>query len=85
MGPEGAANIVFRKEIMEADDPEAMRLQKIEEYKQKFANPFVAASKGYVDEVIEPSETRSMLLHALSVSNNKSVSMPRKKHGIPPF
>lgn len=85
MGPEGAANIVFRKEIMEAEDPEAMRKQKIEEYKQKFANPFVAAARGYVDQVIEPSETRSMLLHALSVSANKSVSMPAKKHGIPPF
>ncbi|MCF8357267.1 MAG: acyl-CoA carboxylase subunit beta [Prolixibacteraceae bacterium] len=85
MGPEGAANIVFRKEIMEAEDPEAMRKQKIEEYKEKFANPFVAAAQGYIDEVIEPAETRSMLLHALSVAENKSVSMPRKKHGIPPF
>ncbi|HPB05877.1 MAG TPA: carboxyl transferase domain-containing protein, partial [Prolixibacteraceae bacterium] len=85
MGPEGAANIVFRKEIMEAADPEAMRKQKIEEYKEKFANPFVAAAQGYIDEVIEPSETRSILIHALSVSANKSVSMPAKKHGIPPF
>ena len=85
MGPEGAANIVFRKEIAEAEDPEEMRKIKIEEYKEKFANPFVAAAKGYVDQVIEPLETRSMLLHALSVSANKSVSMPQKKHGIPPF
>jgi len=85
MGPEGAANIVFRKEILEAEDPEAMRQQKIEEYKEKFANPFVAAGKGYVDQVIEPAETRSMLLHALSVSANKTVQMPVKKHGIPPF
>jgi acetyl-CoA carboxylase carboxyltransferase component len=85
MGPEGAANIVFRKEIMEAKDPEAMRKQKIEEYKEKFANPFVAAAQGYIDEVIEPDETRSMLLHALSVAENKLVSMPQKKHGIPPF
>ena len=85
MGPEGAANIVFRKEIMEAKDPEAMRQQKIEEYKEKFANPYVAAGKGYVDQVIEPSETRSMLIHALSVSANKLVQMPVKKHGIPPF
>lgn len=85
MGPEGAANIVFRKEIQEAEDPDAMRKQKIEEYKEKFANPFVAAAQGYIDEVIEPDETRSMLLHALSVAENKSVSMPRKKHGIPPF
>jgi acetyl-CoA carboxylase carboxyltransferase component len=85
MGPEGAANIVFRKEIAEAEDPEAMRKQKIQEYKDKFANPYVAAAKGYVDEVIEPLETRSMLLHALKISANKSVSMPAKKHGIPPF
>ncbi len=85
MGPEGAANIVFRKEIAEAEDPEAMRQQKIQEYREKFANPYVAASKGYIDEVIEPEETRKMLLHALKVSANKSVSGPAKKHGIPPF
>lgn len=85
MGPEGAANIVFRKEIDSAEDPEAMRKQKIEEYKEKFANPYVAAAQGYVDQVIEPNETRSMLLHALSVAENKSTSMPKKKHGIPPF
>ena len=85
MGPEGAANIVFRKEIDEAEDPEAMRKQKIEEYKEKFANPFVAAAKGYVDQVIEPAETRTLLLHALSLSENKAVFMPQKKHGIPPF
>jgi len=85
MGPEGAANIVFRKEISEAEDPEAMRLQKIEEYKQKFANPYVAASQGYIDEIIEPRETRSMILHALKVSENKDISGPKKKHGIPPF
>jgi methylmalonyl-CoA decarboxylase subunit alpha len=85
MGPEGAANIVFRKEIMEAEDPEAMRQQKIQEYKEKFANPYVAAAKGYIDEVIEPSDTRQRILHALKVSKNKSVFLPDKKHGIPPF
>ncbi len=85
MGPEGAANIVFRKEIAEAEDPEAMRQQKIQEYKDKFANPYVAAARGYIDEVIEPEETRKMLLHALQVSANKSISGPAKKHGLPPF
>lgn len=85
MGPEGAANIVFRKEIAEAEDPEAMRQIKIEEYKTKFANPYVAAARGYIDEVIEPEDTRKMLLHALQVSANKSVMGPSKKHGIPPF
>ncbi len=85
MGPEGAANIIFRKEILEAKDPEKMRKQKVKEYKQKFANPYVAAAKGYVDSVIEPSETRKVLLHAIEVSVSKSVSGPGKKHGIPPF
>lgn len=85
MGPEGAANIIFRKEIMSSDDPDIMRKQKVEEYKSKFANPYVAASRGYVDAVIEPAETRKFLLHAIKVSVNKDVSMPEKKHGIPPF
>lgn len=85
MGPEGAANIVFRKEIMEAQNPEEMRQLKIQEYKEKFANPFVAAAQGYIDEVIEPRETRPRILHALKVSENKSVFLPSKKHGIPPF
>jgi len=85
MGPEGAANIIFRKEIMEAEDEDAMRQLKVQEYIEKFANPFVAASKGYIDAVIEPMETRGMLLHALEVSKNKDDYRPAKKHGIPPF
>src|SRR5674476_244138 len=85
MGPEGAANIIFRKEIMSAADPDGMRKQKVEEYKTKFANPYVAASRGYVDAVIEPSETRKFLMHSIEVSENKDVSMPHKKHGLPPF
>ncbi|MBI9055188.1 MAG: acyl-CoA carboxylase subunit beta [Bacteroidales bacterium] len=85
MGPEGAANIIFRKEIMEAEDPEKMRKQKVKEYKEKFANPYVAAAKGYVDSVIEPEETRKLLLHAIEVSMNKVDAKPNKKHGIPPF
>jgi len=85
MGPEGAANIIFRKEIMEAENQEEMRQIKIEEYKEKFANPYVAAAKGYIDSVIEPEETRSFLLHALEVSTFKTEQGPKKKHGIPPF
>lgn len=85
MGPEGAANIIFRKEIENAKDPEKVRKQKVKEYKQKFANPYVAAAKGYVDSVIEPEETRKLLLHALDVSKNKVDKRPSKKHGIPPF
>lgn len=85
MGPEGAANIIFRKEIMEAENPAAMRDEKIAEYKAKFANPYVAAAKGYVDAVIDPAETRKNLIHALEVSIGKTVYRPTKKHGIPPF
>ncbi len=85
MGPEGAANIIFRKEIMEAKEPDKMRKQKVKEYKEKFANPYVAAARGYVDSVIEPEETRKLLLHAIEISDNKSVFLPQKKHGIPPF
>ena len=85
MGPEGAANIIFRKEITSSDNPEETRRKMVNEYKHKFANPYVAAARGYVDAVIEPAETRKMLLHALEVTDNKHVSMPSKKHGIPPF
>jgi acetyl-CoA carboxylase carboxyltransferase component len=85
MGPEGAANIIFRKDINAAEDPEKMRQQKVDEYREKFANPYVAASKGYIDSVIEPVETRHLLMHALSVSENKDQHIPKKKHGVPPF
>jgi methylmalonyl-CoA decarboxylase subunit alpha len=85
MGPEGAANIIFRKEITTSSDPDEMRKKKVQEYKDKFANPYVAASRGYVDAVIEPSETRKILLHSIEVSEHKDISMPTKKHGIPPF
>ncbi len=85
MGPEGAANIIFRKEIMAAEDPDAFRKKMVDEYKEKFANPYVAAAYGYIDAVIEPSETRKMLVRALGISQEKEVYLPKKKHGIPPF
>lgn len=85
MGPEGAANIIFKKEIDEAEDPDKMRQLKVQEYIERFANPYVAAAKGYIDSVIEPSETRALLLHAIEVSTNKVDPRPSKKHGIPPF
>ncbi len=85
MGPEGAANIIFRKEIMEAEDQDAMRQIKVQEYIEKFANPFVAASKGYIDAVIEPSETLDIVRHSLKLSKNKFDYRPAKKHGVPPF
>jgi acetyl-CoA carboxylase carboxyltransferase component len=85
MGPEGAANIIFRKEIKEADDPDKVRKEKVEEYKKKFANPYVAAAYGYIDAVIEPKETRGYIEHALEISKTKEWKLPSKKHGIPPF
>ena len=85
MGPEGAANIIFRSEIMKSENPEKTRKEKIEEYKQKFANPYVAASYGYVDAVIQPNETRDYISHALEICKNKTQENPKKKHGLPPF
>jgi len=85
MGPEGAAKIIFKNEIQNAENPEEMRKIKIKEYKEKFANPYVAAAYGYVDAVIEPDKTRHMLVHALRISASKTENRPYKKHGIPPF
>ncbi len=85
MGPEGAANIIFAREIKEAEDQAAMRAEKVKEYTEKFANPFVAAAKGFIDSVIEPDQTRDMLIHTLLVSKEKEDFRPVKKHGIPPF
>jgi acetyl-CoA carboxylase carboxyltransferase component len=85
MGPEGAANIIFRKEIEGADDKDAMRTEMVHEYTDKFANPYVAASYGFIDAIIEPEETRSMLLHVLELSVRKQEPRPKKKHGLPPF
>ena len=85
MGPEGAANIIFRKDISNADDPIAVREQKIEEYRQKFANPYVAASRGYVDDIIEPDSTRPRIISALEMLAGKKEARPAKKHGNIPL
>ena len=85
MGPEGAANIIFRSEILAAENPDEMRKIKVKEYTDKFANPYVAASSGYVDAVITPEETRAYLIHALQVTRNKVEARPDRKHGVPPF
>jgi acetyl-CoA carboxylase carboxyltransferase component len=85
MGPEGAVNIIYRKELSEAADPEALRQQLITEYRDKFANPYLAASYGFVDNVIEPSQTRAVLINALQTLQNKRDSNPAKKHGNIPL
>jgi len=85
MGPDGAVNIVFRKEIKEAEDGEAARAELAQEYRDKFASPYIAAEVGYVDEVIEPRETRSKLITALEMLQNKRDTNPPKKHGNIPL
>jgi len=85
MGPDGAVNIVFRKEIAAAEDPEAERARLVQEYRDKFANPYVAAARGYIDDVIEPCETRPRLIEALKMLQNKRDTNPPKKHGNIPL
>ena len=85
MGAEGAANIIHRREIKEAEDPVAKRKEKIEEYKALFSNPYCAASRGFIDGVIEPSETRPRLIEALEILCTKRELRPPKKHGNIPM
>lgn len=85
MGAAGAANIIHAGEIAKSDDPEATRAQKIEEYKEKFANPYVAASHGLVDDIIDPRETRLKLIQSLEMLRNKQEDRPKKKHGNIPL
>ena len=84
MGPSGAANIIFRKEIAEADDQNEMRQEKIQEYTDTVANPYIAAARGYIDDVIEPSETRKRIISAFEMLAGKRESRPAKKHGNMP-
>lgn len=85
MGPKGAVEIIFRKEIEKAGDKEGALKEKVEDYRKKFANPYIAASRGYIDDVIEPSETRTRLIRALKILNTKVDSNPKKKHGNIPL
>ena len=85
MGPEGAVNIIFREQIKNATDPEAERARLLAEYRERFANPYVAASRGYIDDVIEAHETRPRLVSALEMLQNKRDANPQKKHGNMPL
>jgi propionyl-CoA carboxylase beta chain len=85
MGPKGAVEIIFKKEIAESKDPEKAVEQKVEEFVEKFANPYIAAEKGYIDDVIEPKTTRPRLIKALTMLANKRDSLPPKKHGNIPL
>jgi len=85
MGPEGAINILHRKELAEAADPEALRAKLTAEYRERFANPYIAAARGFIDDVIEPSQTRPRIISALEMLKNKRDKNPPKKHGNIPL
>ncbi len=85
MGPDGAVNIIHRRKLLAAEDPEAERARLVAEYKERFANPYHAASLGYVDEVLEPRHVRRRLAIGLELLSEKSASLPPKKHGNPPL
>ena len=85
MGPKGAVEIIFRKEIEESKDRLKTTEEMASQYREKFANPYIAAERGYIDDVIEPSETRPKLIRALEMTKNKVDQNPRKKHGNIPL
>jgi len=85
MGPDGAVSIIFRRELASADDPVKVKAKLVAEYREKFANPYIAASRGFIDDVIEPRETRPRLINGLEMLSNKRDSNPPKKHGCIPL
>ncbi len=85
MGPDGAVNILYKRDLAAAEDPEALRKEKTDEYRENFANPYVAAARGYVDEVIDPADTRRSIIAAFRMANGKREDLPAKKHGNIPL
>jgi propionyl-CoA carboxylase beta chain len=85
MGPEGAVNILYKRELESSRNPATLRAEKVAEFREKFANPYVAASRGFVDEVIRPRETRAKLIAALATLQTKRDRNPPKKHGNIPL
>jgi propionyl-CoA carboxylase beta chain len=85
MGPEGAVNVLYRRELAKANDPDALRAERVAEFRAKFANPYVAAERGFVDEVIEPRQTRRKIVGGLALTRNKRDQNPPKKHGNIPL
>jgi len=85
MGAEGAVGVLYKKELMDTTNPEENRKRIVDEFTEKFANPYIAAEHGFIDEVIEPAQTRPKLIRALSLLKNKVDTNPRKKHGNIPL
>jgi acetyl-CoA carboxylase carboxyltransferase component len=85
MKPEAAANVIFKEEIAKSADPKEMRSRKIQEFREKFANPYVAAERGWLDMLIDPKDTRQVLIKALEILKDKVRTYPRKRHGTIPL
>ncbi|MBI1844817.1 MAG: methylmalonyl-CoA carboxyltransferase, partial [Actinobacteria bacterium] len=85
MGPSGAVEIIYRRELLESADPAARRAELIEDYTERYANPYVAAERGYVDDVIDPAETRIKLIAGLDMLRSKREELPKRKHGNVPL
>ena len=85
MGPEGAVEIIYRRELKEADEPAARKQELADDYRATFANPYIAASRGFIDDIVEPHNTRARLINALQVFQNKRDENPPKKHGNIPL
>jgi acetyl-CoA carboxylase carboxyltransferase component len=84
MGAEGAANVIFRRQIAEAEDPDAVRARMVKEYRAELMHPYYAAERGLVDDVIDPAETREVLIESLAMLRTKDADVPSRKHGNPP-
>jgi acetyl-CoA carboxylase carboxyltransferase component len=85
MGPQGAVEIVHRRELSSAEDPVARRAELVEQYTERYSNPYVAAERGFVDDVIDPAETRRVLVRGLAMLASKREDLPRRKHGNIPL
>jgi acetyl-CoA carboxylase carboxyltransferase component len=85
MGPQGAVEIVYRRELQQAADPVTRRAELVAEYTEKYANPYVAAERGFVDDVIDPADTRKVLIDGLEMLKTKREELPRRKHGNMPL
>jgi acetyl-CoA carboxylase carboxyltransferase component len=85
MGPQGAVEIVYRRELQNADDPDARRVELVDEYLERFANPYIAAERGYIDDVIDPADTRPKLIAGLEMLRTKREELPKRKHGNTPL
>jgi acetyl-CoA carboxylase carboxyltransferase component len=85
MGPQGAVEIVYRRELVDSADPVARRAELVDDYTERYANPYVAAERGYVDDVIDPADTRRVIVRSLDLLASKREELPRRKHGNIPL